>query len=770
MVESKKSAAGPTHGSDVSSSRDDRGSALGDERAMADLSSVFVFWPPRVVRETDPFAFGVGIGGRGSADDVLNPYVPREVDEHLDVALDRGDRTVLLIADPGSGAKRTAFEALLRRRAGSPLLIPRTPLPEDPETLFHEAVATYGSPVLWLADAAPMLVEPAASLPRRLPDGDWTVIGLLRPESVERLWSSDLDEVWTQIHVPKQLSEAEWAAARRLYPDVELPRGVAAGELGDLTAGAPSTAASTSPARGPVDHVYTLSDAPAPVDLLGRKPLAESLAIRLRTMRSQAEDPATSFLLHIDGPWGAGKSSLLNYLRDELQTDSLVVDVNAWREQRVGPPWLALLMALRRAALQRYGWTFKGRELGARLRAVGPGLVAMFLVTVTVTAGLVVWTAAGDLNVIGLGDAAKSIAAIIALGATVWTITAGLGRGLLPGSPRQAHKYVETHADPMQKVADHFEKLLELVRDPVVFFIDDLDRCAEENVVEFLEAVQTLLREEPARHRQPRRGRSRRTVPRVAPYFVVAADGRWIRASYERAYAAFADDVSYPGRPLGYLFLEKAFQLTTTLPAIDPERRQEYMDYLLRLEQSADALVEHDADLRRVEEALSGAHTEDEILDRIEHHREDTPSFRYALLGQAVKHMARPDVGERLEHALRDYAELLDTNPRAMKRFVNAYGVERALRTIERRHPPLDRLARWTIVLLRWPELADFLRNDPPAVDLIGSPVRGAIADDVKKLFTDPDVIRVVKGTDPGHGEPLDAVAIRDCAGLPPVA
>jgi tetratricopeptide (TPR) repeat protein len=618
--------------------------------------------------------------------------------------------------------------------------------------------------------------EPYARALELEPDdpGAWFGLGLSRmslgrleeaTDGLRRAIELGLDtaDVWASLGVVLvelgRLDEARdaYERLRELDPMEE--------QLADLEQRLATASASASARRPPtVDHVYTLSDAPDPVDRLGRKPLAESLAIRLRTLRDQ--DPATSFLLHIDGPWGAGKSSLLNYLRDDLTEESLVVDFNAWREQRVGPPWLGLLMALRRAAYDRYGWSVGGPELRSQLRAVGPFYIAVILIAAGITTALLTWAAAGDFDVTTLGDAAKSIAAVLALGATVWTATAGLSRRLLPGSPRQAQQFVESHADPMQKVADHFDELLGLVKDPVVFFIDDLDRCTEGYVVEFLEAVQTLLRDAPATGALHARDGGR---VQPAPYLVVAADGRWIRASYEHAYASFAAEVAYPGRPLGYLFLEKAFQLTTNLPAIDLARRQEYMNYLLRIGDSGDPLRAQKADIQRAEDVLRETHTEAEILDEIERHQDSSPAFRFALLGQAVKQMAQPDVAERLEHALSAFAELLDPNPRAMKRFVNAYGVERALRTIEQRHPSLEQLARWTIVLLRWPELAALLRAQPGAVDLIGNSVRGEVSEDVKRLFTDPDVIRVLHGNAHRHGPPLDAAAIRDCAGLPRV-
>lgn len=102
------------------------------------------------------------------------------------------------------------------------------------------------------------------------------------------------------------LSEAQRAyeAARRIDPQAE--------ELDDLKerlAVAFRMSESQSAATPRPDRVYTVPDVPDFVDRLGRKPLAESLATRFRTMRE--EDSASSFLLHINGPWGAGKSTLL---------------------------------------------------------------------------------------------------------------------------------------------------------------------------------------------------------------------------------------------------------------------------------------------------------------------------------------------------------------------------------------------------------------------------------------------------------------------------
>jgi hypothetical protein len=506
------------------------------------------------------------------------------------------------------------------------------------------------------------------------------------------------------------------------------------------------------------DKLRTLTDAPAEVDLLNRKPLAESLATRLRTTRT--DDPQTSFLLHVDGPWGSGKSTLLNFLQDELETDSLVVYFNAWREQRSGPPWWGLLSTLRRRAVKDGGWKYRVRESLAMLKGLGARFWIAVVLAIVVIGGLFLWATGGARDLDALGRAASSIAAIVALVATVWALVVRLGRSRAPGSLSSATRYLETQADPMQAIADRFNSVVDLVGKPVVIFVDDLDRCAGRYVVEFLEAVQTLVRETP------------RSSGTSAPHFVVAADGRWIRASYEKEYVDFVGVVSYPGRPLGYLFLDKAFQLTTTLPAIDENQRRRYWEQLLGIEPTSDGTGVHEAPTM-AQSILGNATTDADILDLVDERGEDDPVLQSALRAEAIKRMAEPSVVSATEHALREYANLLDPNPRAMKRFVNAYGVERALRTIEGSRPSPDQLARWVIVELRWPILAEVLRTDPDAVWMIGSDVDALVDSDrariasVVNLINDPDVVRTILDKDPTYGSRLDKAGIVASAGLP---
>jgi hypothetical protein len=516
-------------------------------------------------------------------------------------------------------------------------------------------------------------------------------------------------------------------------------------------------ASEDAPSGSVTDKLRTLTDAPAEVDLLNRRPLAESLATRLRTTR--VDDPQASFLLHVDGPWGSGKSTLLNFLQDELEKDSLVVYFNAWREQRAGPPWWGLLSTLRRAAIDDGGKRYRARESIWMLKGLGIRFWVAAVTATLVIGAILVWATGDAISLDALGKRASSLAAIAALGATMWALVVRLGRRTAPGSLNSATRYLENQQNPMQAIADRFNAVVDLAHKPVVLFVDDLDRCSSAYVVEFLEALQTVVRETP------------RSPGIHAPHLVVAADGRWIRASYEREYADFVGVVTYPGRPLGYLFLDKAFQLTTTLPAIDENQRQHYWEQLLQIESIEDE-ASYIAAPGIAQSILQDATTDADILDLVDERGEDDPVLQSALRAEAVKRMAEPSLASSTEHELREYADLLDPNPRAMKRFVNAYGVERALRTIEGRRPRSDQLARWIIVQLRWPLLAEVLRSDLAAITLIGTDPDALVDLDQERLFgvvdliDDPDVVRTILDPDPKYGHPLDAEGIKESAGL----
>jgi hypothetical protein len=67
--------------------------------------------------------------------------------------------------------------------------------------------------------------------------------------------------------------------------------------------------------------------------------------------------------------------------------------------------------------------------------------------------------------------------------------------------------------------------------------------------------------------------------------------------------------------------------------------------------------------------------------------------------------------GERTRHVLMPFAHLLEPNPRAMKRLVNACNVNRVLSTLAYVDIKTEPLILWTILSMRWPRLAEYLKD-----------------------------------------------------------
>ena len=109
-----------------------------------------------------------------------------------------------------------------------------------------------------------------------------------------------------------------------------------------------------------------------------------------------------------------------------------------------------------------------------------------------------------------------------------------------------------------------------------------------------------------------------------------------------------------------------------------------------------------------------------------------------------------------------------------MKRLMNAYSLARDIRILEGEKinkTIREKLVLWTIIKMRWPLLAQCLERDPGRIKYIvteGGFNNPNIFDgnnnvnidsDVKKLFSDKDVIGVIKGKEVGG--PLDEHWIR---------
>ena len=231
------------------------------------------------------------------------------------------------------------------------------------------------------------------------------------------------------------------------------------------------------------------------------------------------------------------------------------------------------------------------------------------------------------------------------------------GRFVLWDSAAGARVFEQSHRDPMESIADHFAWLMARARRPVLLFVDDLDRCSHEYVVDFLDSVQTLVRDANRRIEET-------SGSNCACDVVVAADGRWIRASYEHAHADFAEAVGEPGRPLGYLFLDKIFQLTVPVPSMSRQRQAAYLKALLDVEQDTDHQKGLAVRVHGIRQRVAQSTREAEAQEAF---AEATSEVRTVVAGSVVSKLAEPHIEKATEHRLERFAGLLEANPRAMK-------------------------------------------------------------------------------------------------------
>jgi hypothetical protein len=473
-------------------------------------------------------------------------------------------------------------------------------------------------------------------------------------------------------------------------------------------------------------------DSPAADDRLGRRGFARALAVRLDRIWNEYSraNAKGSFVLHMHGPWGSGKTSLLNLLHKELQPSNdsgqdtrgpstpagtagpdvvsrwIVVDFNAWQHQRLDPPWWFLMDAIYRQAREqissRYrsplrAWRLRLFENVWRLFTGRRDVITVFAVLV-MAAGLLYWPLLFVLHQIApdlksIGEGAKHVSDALALGSTVLSAAVLLSRSLISGSARAAQEFVQAGADPMERISRHFHDLVGHIRQPILIFIDDLDRCQGDYVVRLLEGIQTLFYD-----------------PRVI--YLVAADRRWLHASFEKRYEQFASSVKEPGRALGSLFLDKAFELSVSVPGLSPEQRKKYWRELL--EGASNRTEER---RRKAEEAaraeFATATSEHEVIERLKKKGAD-PVVLQARRQAAVERLASARVEKSTQYFLEQFANLLEANPRAMKRLLNGYSIQRDLVLLADGEllgntDMRKKLALWTILCLRWPAAEEYL-------------------------------------------------------------
>lgn len=189
---------------------------------------------------------------------------------------------------------------------------------------------------------------------------------------------------------------------------------------------------------------------------------------------------------------------------------------------------------------------------------------------------------------------------------------------------------------------DDFDKMMDDAKDvdKVVVLVDDLDRCKPASVVASLEAIKVFL-----------------AVPKMA--FVLAAEEDMIRW-------AIAQDIHAGGRSeFADRYLEKIVQLPVSLPRLTPETTEDFVALLL------------------CQKRCETTDTQSDFKALVAHVAERRRNRQYPLLhdGDYPEGAHRPDASDRRMAALvaRGLSGDQWSSPRAIKRFLNAWGVREAI-------------------------------------------------------------------------------------------
>lgn len=383
-------------------------------------------------------------------------------------------------------------------------------------------------------------------------------------------------------------------------------------------------------------------------DLLGFDYLVDGLVVALTEPRLL---PVTIGVL---GDWGSGKSSLMLIAAAELKAERwadageqgandgggdrdesdaspyLCVPFSPWQYEDLEDVKVALMNTVLDAFVRRFPataeevgrlrafvgtikrWARRAGRMGATLAPTGAPMLVQALAPDT------------DPDTLKfVGEATKAIAAPV--------------KDSLAES--EATAPADTEA-PITDVTQFRERFAALVEDQpsidaVVVFVDDLDRCLPETVVDTLEAIRLFL-----------------NTPKTA--YVLALNQAVVESAID---ARYPDLRREDGAGLGRDYLEKMLQLKVAIPPLSAPEAETYANLLiadLHLDDGQfDAVVEAAEENRRVNglAVAFNAGIAGEVLD-------DIPPAMAADLGWAANIM--PVLGTSLRG-----------NPRQLKRFMN---------------------------------------------------------------------------------------------------
>lgn len=271
------------------------------------------------------------------------------------------------------------------------------------------------------------------------------------------------------------------------------------------------------------------------IDLLGFDYLVDSLLVVL------TEPKLLPVTVGLTGDWGSGKTSLMSMAAVALRKEDprfVTVSFSPWRFEDYEDVKGALMTAVIDSLQARVDAEPSLHDrVGERLRALRERVWRMGIARGAAT-GSALLAGADPMLATMAGEAAQGIAA-----------------------PPPAVDAADRRYDNVARFRNDFSELMHDLGDDVravVVFVDDLDRCLTDAVVETFEAIRLFLH-----------------VDKTA--YVIGADQRLVQAAIDQRYPGALET----GESLGRNYLEKIMQVTVAIPPLSEPEVETYLGLLL---------------------------------------------------------------------------------------------------------------------------------------------------------------------------------------------
>ena len=267
----------------------------------------------------------------------------------------------------------------------------------------------------------------------------------------------------------------------------------------------------------------------------------------------------------------------------------------------------------------------------------------------------------------------------------------------------------------------------------LVIFIDDLDRCTPPRSCDIIEAISVIL-------------------DSPGCVFVLGMDAEMVRASVETKYKPVRDYLENKGggsdARLGQNFLEKVVQVNFRIPPPDSDQIGGYFGSIVGNSGGSKRDIKEDQKHAKGLAAAALAADIGSLKTAVEAAAKGTKRVSPKIIHEAVRQAAAERFTEESKgvvKAIRGVVEVLEPNPRKIKRFVNIFRLRATVAEIlgkftEQITPEL--LARWVYLGMEWP---DEVHSPGALVEKIGRVHAPSDGKATPKDSLDPALVRLLK-------------------------